>query len=223
MAVMADRPLTLPARAGAWLRRARGWRQRERSRGQSIVEFALIMPLMMILLMAVIEFALAFNAEIGVNRASMNAVLVASATGNTGGSDCLILRSVENDVLAPNDTAKINEVEIQWVSNTGNTVKASSLYTRGGSMTCTYAGASITVPYTATTSGYPVAQRCNIVAGCTGLSATHTTVDTIAVRVRYTYTYQTPMGELLKMIAPTATSSTWTFNKRNVSRLEPVL
>ena len=36
------------------------------------------MPMLMIMMMAVIEFALAFNAEIGINRASMDAVLVAS-------------------------------------------------------------------------------------------------------------------------------------------------
>jgi Flp pilus assembly protein TadG len=220
MTFMANRPPTLPARVRDLLARAR----RRRERGQALVEFALIMPMMMILLMGVIEFSLAFNAEIGLNRASMDAVLIASATGNAGGSDCVILQAVERDVTAPNDTAKINEVAIQWVSNTGNNLKAESLYTRGGSTSCDYGGVTITVPYTASTSGYPVSARCNVVAGCppTG-GLNHSTVDTIAVRVKYTYTYQTPLGELLKMISPTATPSNWTFSKRNVSRLEPVL
>ena len=56
-----------------------------------------------------------------------------------------------------------------------------------------------------------------------GRCVAHTTVDTIAVRVKYIYTYQTPLGELLKMISPSATHANWTFSKRNVSRMEPVL
>ena len=38
--------------------------------GQTLVEFALVIPIIMLLFMAVLEFAVAFNAFIGLNRAS---------------------------------------------------------------------------------------------------------------------------------------------------------
>jgi Flp pilus assembly protein TadG len=222
---MADRPPTDPTRRSRFLARlCSGSGRAGQESGQALVEFALIVPIMLIMLMALIEFSLAFNADLGINRASQDAVAVASVAGNTAGSDCMILNSIENDVQAPNDKSRIVEVEIQWTTPTGNTIKAYQQYSRSGSTTCDTGLGTLTVPYTATVTGYPIAQRCNVVAGCLGLTATHTTVDTVAVKIRYTYIYQTPMGSLLKLISPaTSTPTSWTFTKRNLSRLEPTL
>lgn len=221
---MAERPSTHSARGSHLLSRLCPGRRGQES-GQALVEFALIMPIMMILLMSMIEFSLAFNATIGINRASQDAVLVASIAGKDAGSDCLILNSIENDILAPNDKSRIVEIEIQWTNPTGSTIKAYQQYGRSGSTTCDLAdGTQITVPYTNQVNTYPLAQRCNVVSGCNGMTATHSTVDTVAVKIRYTYIYQTPMGSLLKIIDPSSTTpSTWTFTKRNLSRLEPAL
>jgi hypothetical protein len=92
-------------------------------------------------------------------------------------------------------------------------------------MTCNLTtGTTMTVPWTATSTGYPPSQRCNVVIGCTTLSPARSTVDTIGVTVRYTYTWKTPLGSLLRAVGG---SGSWgsgiTFNKRNVMRIEPVL
>ena len=55
-------------------------------------------PLFIVMVMGVIEFGLAFNAILGVNRASEQAVLVASEAGNDSAADCYVLQSVEYPV-----------------------------------------------------------------------------------------------------------------------------
>ena len=82
----------------------------------------------------------------------------------------------------------------------------------------------MTVPYTATSTGYPDSQRCNVIAGCTAMSPARSTVDTIGVQVRYPYTWKTPLSSLVTMIGGNGSGGAgWTFNKRNVMRIEPVL
>jgi len=49
-------------------------------------------------MMGLLEFALAFQATLGINRASQQAALLASEAGNTNGADCLILQQVEADI-----------------------------------------------------------------------------------------------------------------------------
>jgi Flp pilus assembly protein TadG len=193
--------------------------------GQSLVEFALIFPLFVILVMGIIEFSLAFNAVLGINRASEHAVLVASEAGNDVAADCYILQEIEDTVQTPNDKNMIVQVSIQRTNPSGGTVYASSVYDRGGSLTCTLSsGSTMTVPWTATSSGYPPSQRCNVVIGCTTLSPARSTVDTIGVTVRYTYNWKTPLGSILRAVGGSGSWGTGlTFNKRNVMRVEPVL
>lgn len=185
----------------------------------------MVFPLMMILLMSIIEFSLAFNAVLGVDRASENGVLVASEAGNSLGADCLILQEVDNKLTAPNSDASISDVQIQRTNASGVTVLAFNLWTRGGSTTCNLSdGTTTTVPYTATSTGYPDSQRCNVIAGCSLMSPARSTVDTIGVQVRYRYTWKTPLSSLLTMVGGNGSGGAgWTFNKRNVMRIEPVL
>src|SRR3990170_820106 len=81
--------------------------------GQTLVEFALVIPIIVFLMMGLIEVALAFNATIGVNRASQSGAHLAAIMGNQLGADCLILQEIEGDVYAPNEPKKIMEVVIE--------------------------------------------------------------------------------------------------------------
>ena len=186
---------------------------------------ALLLPILLILMMALIEFALAFNATLGINRASQNGALVASEAGGTPGADCLILQSIEQDVTTPNDKANIVEVQVQRTGPAGGTVYGANKYTRSGSTTCTLAdGTDVTVPYSSTASGYPLSQRCSVLSGCPAMTPVRTQVDTVAVQIRYQYDWRTPLSGLLDVIdgkGPKGT--TYTFNKRNAFRMEPQL
>lgn len=226
---MAIGPSAAPSLRHAVIGRAgsavRAFRRRERSGGQALVEFALLIPIIFVLIMGLIEFAVAFNATLGINRASQNAAHMASLAGNLQGADCLILEQVEADVGPPNDKTHIQLVEIQRSAMAGNVVYAQNAWARTGSTTCELNnGTSITVPYTRTDNSYPVNQRCNVLSGCPTYSPARSTVDNIGVMIRYRYDWITPLGTLLPFVGGDRDASHgWTFQKRNVFRMEPNL
>ena len=63
---------------GSWLSRPAG----RGSRGQSLVEFALVFPIFLLLLFGIIEFAFVFNAQLSLNYATRDAALIAAEAGN---------------------------------------------------------------------------------------------------------------------------------------------
>ena len=93
---------------------------RRRGRGQSLVEFALVFPLFILLVMAVIEFAFAFNANLAIAFASRDAALVGAEAGDSLGSDLVIIQSVMNDVGASADRNQVTSIEIYWADQNGN-------------------------------------------------------------------------------------------------------
>ena len=96
------------------------------------MEFAFIIPVMMLVVIGIIEFAIAFNTTLAVNRASQDAALIASEAGNLPGADCMILRSIEGDISAPSDKREITGIQIQRTNPSGTTVFANNSYTRSG-------------------------------------------------------------------------------------------
>jgi Flp pilus assembly protein TadG len=75
--------------------------QRRGSRGQTLVEFAVVFPLFWLVLVGLIEFSFAFQSVLSVSFASRNAAVIAAEAGASPTGDCSILRSVEGDVGAP--------------------------------------------------------------------------------------------------------------------------
>ena len=181
-----------------------------------MVEFALVLPLFMTVMLAIIEFAFAFNAVLADNFASRNAALHAAEGGAEAGTDCVVLRSVETDVTAPADTARIGQVEIYQSDRNGSPVGGPTVYVRGGTTTCAYAGGlEITVPYTLESDGYPEADRCNILAGC---SDTHPALELVGVRITYLHVWVTPLRSFVG-----GNPAGLNFDRSNATRMEPVL
>ena len=193
--------------------------------GQSLVEFALVFPLLMILFFGVIEFAVGFNAFMGLNRASQHAAHTAAIMGNQLGTDCLILSQVEEDVYAPNNPAKIQAVIIERTSLSGKRPFQHEVYDRVGSSQCALPDSTIIeVPYTPglrTYLPYPEEERCMVLHGCEDMDPPRSTVDNIGVRVRYRHDWITPLSAIVKAI-PGGVEG-WTFTQRNIFRMEPVL
>lgn len=204
--------------------RAFGIARGQIARGQALVEFSLVFPIFILMLMATIEFGLAFNAVLNVNYASRNAALLAAEAGNTDGADCVILESVEEDIGTPSLDSAVQYVDIYWAEPDG-AVKSGKVnhYVRAGSTTCTYRdGSTLTVPYTASVTGYPAVQRCNALKGCGADpdGATHPGLDTIGVAISYLHKWRTPMAAIIPGVGP---GSSFTFIRSNAMRMEPVL
>lgn len=189
-------------------------RRRDRDGGQGLVEFALILPVFLLTLVALIEFGFAFNAYLSVSFASRNATVIATETCGDGTcgherdfawSDCEILWSVERDITPPAVPAQIVSVDILWTDTNGNIMgdgQAYSTWTRTGTTACNDDGAS--VPYTLTRNEYPHEERCSILAGCPTIpdyaGDEHTTVDTIGVRITYNYFWHTPYAAVFTLL-----------------------
>lgn len=180
------------------------------------MEFALVFPIFISMLMGILEFAFVFNAVLSVGHATRDAALVAAEAGNAHGADCVILQQVENDVGAPADRSRITQVIIYRADQNGAIVGGQeNIYTRTGSMTCPMLdGSSLTVPYTASSLTYVDATRCNILAGCGG----GRTLDTIGVKVTYHHSWVTPLSNLVSL-----SGSGTTVVQSNAMRMEPVL
>jgi hypothetical protein len=192
-------------------------RRRRQRRGQAMVEFGLVLPLFILLVIGLIEFALAFNANLAVNFASREAALIAAESGNDSIADCRILQTIENSIDSPARAERISQVRIYRAGVNGNELNANVYVRGGGPIECSFwdgvATQTISVNYTQTGFGYPVATRCNQLEGCSG-----TPLDTIGVRIDYTHPWVTPLAGFV-----TLSGSGFSFDASNAMRMEPVL
>lgn len=187
--------------------------RRRRHCGQALAEFALVIPIFLVLVVAIAEFGLLVTIRNGVTLASQDATSLASQLGNSQDADVYVLRQIEQDLQPPVDKSKIVSVSIFWTDLNGSS-KGTNTYVRGGSMTNT--DHTITVPYSQTANGYPVADRCNVISA-EGCAAGHDGVDWVGVTITYQYDWATPLPTLIGM-----GSSPPTFVETNASRLEPI-
>ena len=194
-----------------------GWMRRGRDgeRGQSLVEFALIFPIFILLLIGLIEFAVVFSIILNVNYASRDAALMAAEVGDASGADCLILQRLDSALNGATSHDQILSIRVIWADANGNEL-AADVYTEGGSTSCVLGdGSTLSVPYTAGAQNYPESARCTIVAGCGG---THPGLDTIGVTIEYHHDWITPLPNLVSVPA-----TGLTFTRSNTMRMEPVL
>lgn len=187
------------------------------------MEFALVIPVFLVVFVAITEFSFLFVSYSSIGFASHDAVQIAATLGNTIGADAAVLQRVDQDVAAPADPTKIVSVDIYWV----NTAYADARPMAGAEDIWNYDGGShpftlpdgstIQLPFVAGSSGYPAANRCNVNQGI-GCVSGHTTIDTIAVKISYQYKWMTPFPGLIggSGSGPLLTST-------NIMRLEPVL
>jgi Flp pilus assembly protein TadG len=192
---------------------------RAERRGQSAVEFALAFPIFVLIVIGLMEFGSAFSALLGVNFASRDAALLAAEAANDAGADCIVLRSIEQDIDAPSNATRITEVRIYWATDNGGVMPGNPVnrYQRSGSTTCAMPdGTSITVPYSlAGTAGYPASARCDVLGGCGG---SHDTVDTIGVSITYQHSWVTPLASIISL-----GGTGFQFTHSNAMRMEPSL
>lgn len=181
------------------------------SDGQSLVEFALVIPIFLTMLIALVEFTFVFNAVLATNFAARDAALLAAEAGSDAGADCAILKAVEADIGAPANHAQIQTVEVFETTAAGVQTGSATVYARSGTYNCTLPdGTPMSLPYTRTGNGYAMANRCNILAGCSG-----SPLDHVGVRVTYRHTWRTPFGTSFGPFLDVV--------KSNSMRMEPVL
>jgi hypothetical protein len=205
------------------------------SRGQAMVEFAMVFMMFITLVVSIIEFAFLFTSNLSITYASHDAAQLAAEYGNTAGVDCATLERIDNDVSAPANARQIVSVDIYWVNTATPDAApvggAENIYIwDGGNHACTKPdGTTINIPFPiptlqsaeAAAGGYPENTRCNANSGinCPNTGGiVHSTVDTIGVKIVYQYKWISPFPSIISnSTAGPLLSST------NIMRLEPVL
>jgi hypothetical protein len=181
--------------------------------GQSLVEFALVLPLLLLLIVGIAEFAFVWNSRNTVLFASRDGSMLAAEGGSIAGTDCQVLDRIERDVVSPSRSLRIQQVVIYWSDRNGTQIGSSAnVYDRVGSMTCDLGAATLNLPYSLTSAGYPEPTRCDVLAGC---GSSHTSVDTVGVRITYQHYWLT---SFLRIGGPSVT-----FSEGTATRVEPQL
>lgn len=181
--------------------------RRDGGRGQAIVEFSLILPLFLILLMGMLEFGIVFDHRNAMAYAVREGARVGASLGNGGsqpsGVDPAILAAVQRGLTDPILIENIASIEIFSADTSGQPVAGKiDTFDRAGNLVGT--------------AGWPATSRVppGLVLGATG--------DSIGVRVVYDFRPQTPLGSLLGLfINGNSPYTTIRMTDKSVMKLEP--
>lgn len=186
---------------------------RNRERGATLIEAAVIMPLLLLLVVAIMELGLAFKDFLSVSYISREGARIAALAGDDMAADCAIVSGL-GDLIAPGDLDRIREIQIYKADpNTGAQGATNrAVYNPGEDPTiCTAPtggapndGWSITY----LGGGYPPTSRGVAVSATTGGA----NLDIIGVRVLLDRHWVTGFGPF---------SGSSTVDESTITRMEP--
>jgi hypothetical protein len=211
------------------MRRLFGRRTR---RGQSLVEFALILPVIMFLFLGMVEMGFAVNHNTSIVTATRQGARVGASLGNgssihhcndltnAGTVDALIIAAVEGVLVSPGSPVvvqQVTEIDIFEVdelgAKTGKTNPWTSSVDSFGNPTGDPVPGSLTgqkLYFHAGTGTYPASGRC-------GAAPAHG----IGVTITYNYRFLTPLGSFLKLFGPLFNNGQITMSDQTIMALEP--
>ncbi len=214
--------------AGFHLAILRGRSHRQTERGQGLVEFAMLVPVFLLLLLGMLEFGFAFDQDLTMEYATREGARVGSALAN-GGTLCnratttvdsQIMAAVRRVLLSPGSRLKLiadlnvgTEVQI-WKANP--TSSPPGLPTTGLINIWRYTGPgtgpwvdSQQIGFTQVSQAWNPCDRVNT-----------DPADSIGVSLTYTYTFQTPLAGILRFFGG-ASAGTLTMSDKTVMALNP--
>jgi hypothetical protein len=198
--------VTGPGRArGALQRRSSPGRLPGGSRGQSLVEFALVVPVFLLLLLGMLEFGIAFTHTQTIAYATREGARTGAALskGNTAykcttaNFDAPIIAAVERVLESPGspvDLTRISSIKVYLAKNDGTPTASLNLWTRSPGGGPTIDGKAL--DYKQTSTGWDPCTRKD------GVNA-----DGLGVALDYNYQYQTSLGGLMRFMFGTSSSS----------------
>ncbi len=173
----------------------------KRERGATIVEMAIVLPILLLLVIGMLELGVAFKSYLTVSSAVRDGARVAAIAGNDPQADCAVLREVGAALASGGEIAGLQRVEIFKASpGTGAMVGTPNTYTLdigGDPVDC--------VDWSLHSYGYPETSRGTIVGPSSQL-------DIIAVRVLVDRSWITGLSPF---------NGNYTMDDQSLRRLEP--
>ncbi|MGO9178349.1 MAG: TadE/TadG family type IV pilus assembly protein [Candidatus Limnocylindrales bacterium] len=205
--------------------------RRHRSRGQSLVEFSLVVPLFLMILFGMMEFGFIFTHEMTLEYATREGARAGAALANGGGTltcgsgdspnwtqvDPEIIAAVERVLTSPGSQVVVSRVTqiviFKANPNTGaNDQGFSNTWLPGTGPVPT--GATNTLQFA--DGSYPNSDGWR---ACLRSNAAPTP-DSIGVSLTYTYDYVTPLGSILRFFGGSG-AATLTLTDQTVMQLNP--
>jgi Flp pilus assembly protein TadG len=175
---------------------------RLRERGQSLLEFALVLPLMLLILTGILEFGVAFNHNLTLEYATREGARTGAALADGGGDaavcstiDAQIVAAVQRVLTAPGSAvvlSRVSSVSIWRSTASGQTDASVGVFTwvnTGPSTGPTVDSQSLTFS--------PPSPLPGSWQPCSRVSA-GATPDSIGVSLSYTYNMTSPMGSIMR-------------------------
>ena len=203
------------------------------ARGQSLVEFTLIVPVFMVILFGMIEFGFVFTHDLTVEYATREGARAGSALDNGGGTlgcgtsqspswttvDPLVIAAVERVLQSPGSQVVISNVSQIVIYKANPTTGAND---QGLQDVWTYSAGNGPIPQGSTNhlnfvdSSYPNSDAWE---ACSRSNASPN-IDSIGVSLTYHYAFQTPLASVLRFFGGSG-GATLTLTDKTVMQLNP--
>jgi Flp pilus assembly protein TadG len=163
--------------------------------GQSLVEFAMIVPVFLMLLLGLTEFGFVFTHHLTLEYATREGARMGAALASGNGStvpcadvDGYVIAAVQRVLTSPGSqvpASRVNQIRIYKSDASGNQIGSSVNVWVPGSATA--ADGTALVFQQSGSTGWNACGRNNATAN----------PDSIGIQLSYTYDYVTPLGSLL--------------------------
>jgi Flp pilus assembly protein TadG len=197
-------------------------------RGQGLVEFSLMVPAFLLILLGMLEFGFAFNHNLTLISATREGARAGAAMANgsqidtsCGGLtitdtrvDPLVIAAVQRVLESPGsmiDISQVQRITIYEVQYSGTATGLSNVWTPtvGAGPTVPCVSPTQPLDFSPGTSGWPASSRT--------LGATP---DSIGVSITYTYQFRSPLGSILRFFGGSGAASL-TMTDKTVMALQP--
>lgn len=214
--------------------------RRQSQRGQSVVEFSMIVPVVLLMLLGMLEFGFVFDHSATIGNATREGARMGSALVNGGGTlGCLttpaqspnrddvdgrIVAAVQRILAAPGSRvvlADVDEIRIYNATSTGTEITGQVnvwVYSAGGTMTAdglVNFAPSGSQPWTPCSRSFVWTTCATPPAGLVQCPP-----DSIGVGIKYTYRYVTPLAGIMRFFGGTG-GATLPVSERAVMAMNP--
>jgi hypothetical protein len=206
------------------------WRSRlhraRDQRGQGLIEFALMLPLFMVLLLGVLEFGTAFRHHLGLEYATREGARSGAALANGGGLlgcgagkspnaakvDPLIIEAVERVLTgagSPIALSDVTQIRIYKANAAGSESGPVNIWTYTPGMGPIPSDTTTPLDFSPSSVGWSVCSRTNA-----------NPADSLGVSITYTYAFRTGLASVMRLVGP-STGPSLTLVDRTVMSVNP--
>ncbi len=198
-------------------------RHERRAAGQSMVEYAMTVPVFLLIVLGILEFGLAFSHHLTMEYASREGARTGAALANVGGPsvpcanvDDQVIAAVQRVLVAAGsqlDIDAVDEIHI-YQANHPDGIEGSrfNVWSRGTGPII--AGETVPLLFAKVSGQQSWGTACSRNNGANP--------DSIGVSVTYTYTFVTPLAAILGFFGPGG-GATLQMSDRTVMALNPVV